>query len=794
MASKPSLPTTNPQSAARTGLKATKLNPSARLSSRLDRLSYILTGSWALLAAIATVTNGSLVQTIEYKTQSLFFELRGPITPPNDIAILAMDDESLMQGREIYATDPQKYAYMEPIKQFPWKRAAYAKAIERLMAAGARSVAIDIVLDTPSRYGAADDQQLRQVLQRYPGRVTLAALYENINTQQGSGTKLSVPAPIFQTEPMSIGSINYPMEVDGNIRRFSSEYTKLLDKEYQDLTKTFDPLQLKAASFDFDQATLQAAKVNYPQPKGNYIYFYGPHGTFNHIPFWYVLDPVNWNSFQAQFKNKIVLIGPTATELNDFHKVPFGESWLYPQPMTGVEIHANAIATLLGGKAIAPAIPNAILRGLVVLIGILATGFFVSKRNHALSQFGCSTALFLAWGTISYITFVYGQLILPTAVPMSTIAAAGLSYLATGAASGQFNKGQLRLILQRYATYPIVRQIISQHDDLQDLLPKDAEETNKIIGGRYQIVQTLGAGGFGETYIAQDSMRPGNPKCVVKQLKPASSDPKHLDLARRLFPREAEALEKLGQHNQIPQLLAYFEEGEEFYLVQEFIAGHALEKELIPGKQLPERDVINMVMELIEILEFVHNQGVIHRDIKPNNIIRRDSDQKLVLIDFGAVKEITTQVLDSESQSRYTVGIGTQGYAPPEQCAGRPRPNSDIYALGIMAIKALTGVSPNQLQHDFKTGEILRTHKAQVSPELAAIISKMVCYDFYQRSQSASEVKEALLEFIQSASQPLSLSNAYSEITSSEELDAPTKTWVEQPQTLYPLEETKETM
>jgi serine/threonine-protein kinase len=136
-------------------------------------------------------------------------------------------------------------------------------------------------------------------------------------------------------------------------------------------------------------------------------------------------------------------------------------------------------------------------------------------------------------------------------------------------------------------------------------------------------------GGFGQTYIAQDTRRPGNPICVVKHLKPGT-DPRVFDTAKRLFNSEAETLEKLGNHDQIPRLLAYFDENQEFYLVQEYIEGHTLAEELIPGKRWSESQVIQLLQEVLEILEFVHRQGVIHRDIKPDNIIRRASDNKLV--------------------------------------------------------------------------------------------------------------------------------------------------------------------
>lgn len=274
----------------------------------------------------------------------------------------------------------------------------------------------------------------------------------------------------------------------------------------------------------------------------------------------------------------------------------------------------------------------------------------------------------------------------------------------------------------------------------------------KLLGGRYQVIKNLGTGGFGQTYAAEDTHRPGSPKCVVKHLKPASSNSSFLQSARRLFQSEAEALEKLGSHDQIPRLLAYFEEDKEFYLVQEFIQGHPLTAQLQPGERWSESQVRQLLLEVLGILEFVHSNGVIHRDIKPNNIIQRHQDNRIVLVDFGSVKQTWKQVVTAQGQTSTTfsdtisatIGIGTPGYMPTEQGRGRPRPNSDIYALGIIAIQALTGLNPMQFEEDADTGEILWQHQAHVSNELASVITKMVCYHFKDRFQTTAEVLEAL--------------------------------------------------
>ncbi|NJK28979.1 MAG: protein kinase [Acaryochloris sp. SU_5_25] len=261
----------------------------------------------------------------------------------------------------------------------------------------------------------------------------------------------------------------------------------------------------------------------------------------------------------------------------------------------------------------------------------------------------------------------------------------------------------------------------------------------QLLDKRYRILQVLGSGGFGCAYLAED-IRLYNRSCVVKQFKPYATDATTLKIAKRLFDAEAEVLHQLGTHNQIPQLLDHFEEDQEFYLVQELIEGHSLDHEIISGKQLSESYGIALLRSLLEPLSFVHQHQKIHRDIKPTNLIRRAGDGKIILIDFGAVKQIPiTRVVNSQGRTELTIALGTVGYMPSEQMHGKPKPSSDIYATGIVCLQALTGREPQDLPEDPHTAEILWQELVEVSPALAAILEKMVRYDFRQRYASATE-------------------------------------------------------
>lgn len=261
----------------------------------------------------------------------------------------------------------------------------------------------------------------------------------------------------------------------------------------------------------------------------------------------------------------------------------------------------------------------------------------------------------------------------------------------------------------------------------------------QVLKKRYELTQILGVGGFGQTYIAVDLEHPNHPYCVVKHLRPASSDRRFLKVARRLFDTEVTTLRRLGQHPCIPKLIDSFEEEQEFYLVQEFIDGESLEDEIQRHGRLSEDQTVELLREVLGLLKFVHGRRVIHRDLKPDNLIRRRRDGRLCLIDFGAVKEIRTRIQGDDLTS-LTVAIGTQGYTPSEQLAGKPRFNSDIFAAGMTAIYGLTGYPPTELPEDEKTLEPRWENYVTVSPGLQYLLKKMVRYHFYQRYQKVGEV------------------------------------------------------
>ncbi len=274
----------------------------------------------------------------------------------------------------------------------------------------------------------------------------------------------------------------------------------------------------------------------------------------------------------------------------------------------------------------------------------------------------------------------------------------------------------------------------------------------KFLNGRYKTVQVLSNGNHGHIYVAEDTWESSTPQRLVKYFKPQGDHPKRWQICKRRFTNEAQVLIKLGNHNQIPQFLDAFEDDRGFYLVQELVVGKPLSAELpinpLDGKRWSERECVALLEDVLGILEFVHGEGIIHGNLKPSNLLRRTSDGKLVLIDFGVAHPIDPtqakpQVIPMQP-SIAPVGIPCLGYISAEQLGGQVCPGSDIYALGAIAIQALTGLDPLQLQINPSTGELDWEQHVSVSDMMACVLNNMVRYDFKYRYQSATDVRVVL--------------------------------------------------
>lgn len=268
--------------------------------------------------------------------------------------------------------------------------------------------------------------------------------------------------------------------------------------------------------------------------------------------------------------------------------------------------------------------------------------------------------------------------------------------------------------------------------------------SGQLFRERYRILRVLGRGGFGVTYLAQDASLPSSPLCVIKQLCPKTRNEMSLARAKVRFVREARILAKLGGHSQIPQLLDYFTLKEDFYLVQEFIQGETLAQEVRRSGRQTEAQVKLFLREILPVLKFIHRHRIIHRDIKPPNIIRCREDGRLVLIDFGAVRELLSDGEEGSYQAPATQFVGTPGFAPPEQQTLRPIFASDIYALGMTCLYLLTAKVPFEFDLDPRTHEVRWEHTVNLTPHFNKVLWKMMQPSLELRFQSVEELERSL--------------------------------------------------
>ena len=266
-----------------------------------------------------------------------------------------------------------------------------------------------------------------------------------------------------------------------------------------------------------------------------------------------------------------------------------------------------------------------------------------------------------------------------------------------------------------------------------------------LLRNHYRVIERLSSqGGFSITYLAEDIDKL-NERCVVKQFAPKIKESSGFNKAIELFKQEAQRLQKLGQHQQIPTLLAYFEQENYLFLVQQFIEGPNLLEELQQQGEYSENEIREFLLDLLPVLTFIHEHGVIHRDIKPQNIIRRQDNGRLVLIDFGASKQLTATV-----HTKIGTAIGSHGYVAKEQMQhGKSTPASDLFSLGATCFHLLSGIPPSKLwmEHGYAWVKIWRKYlklgdgiKVVTRFKIDKILDNLLEADVQKRYQSASEV------------------------------------------------------
>ncbi|BAY76058.1 serine/threonine protein kinase [Nostoc linckia NIES-25] len=272
----------------------------------------------------------------------------------------------------------------------------------------------------------------------------------------------------------------------------------------------------------------------------------------------------------------------------------------------------------------------------------------------------------------------------------------------------------------------------------------------QVIDNRYQILRQLGQGGFGRTYLAED--KKSHQTCVLKEFAPQVQEKQDLQKAKELFEREANVLKKL-QHSQIPRFHSSLQvkigSKDFFFLVQDYVDGdnfdQLLEQRRSQGKAFSEEEVITLLQQILPVLTYIHSRDVVHRDISPDNLIWRRSDNLPVLIDFGGVKQLPasqgfwrTQLVGNNTL------LGKKGYAPEEQLRqGKVFLSSDLYSLAVTALVLLTGQEPQKL-YDSYQGIWYWGKQIQASPKLESVLKKMLAYKPSDRYQRAEQILKDL--------------------------------------------------
>ncbi|MBE9065261.1 protein kinase [Leptolyngbya cf. ectocarpi LEGE 11479] len=281
------------------------------------------------------------------------------------------------------------------------------------------------------------------------------------------------------------------------------------------------------------------------------------------------------------------------------------------------------------------------------------------------------------------------------------------------------------------------------------------------VGGRYTIKRMLGQGGFGYSYLAEDTQRFGE-LCVLKELRPVQKQGKFLEKAIELFKREAKTLHSID-HPQIPKFMACFTQAKRLFIVQEYIDGvtylKLLQHRKKQSKLFTEAEVIFWLAHMLRVLNYLHSLNIMHRDISPENVMYSRDRNLPMLIDFGLVNNtmsdaLSNTVTQAENLKNSVTAVGKFGYSPPEQMYGKCTPSSDLYALGVTALVLLTGQHPRQLM-DAHSLELTWQQYVRLSPALGDILTTMTRQQPQERFQSAQAVFEQLKPLLPADSRQL---------------------------------------
>lgn len=281
-----------------------------------------------------------------------------------------------------------------------------------------------------------------------------------------------------------------------------------------------------------------------------------------------------------------------------------------------------------------------------------------------------------------------------------------------------------------------------------NLLEYFQPEPPVVLSERYSLVEKLEINGIEQTFIAKDLHAPGHPDCIVRQFhlpEAPARNTLHLEAVRELFQSEVKRFSLLQSHSCVPQRLAHFEVDGDFYFVEEKIEGHTLAEELVSPVPWSDQRVVALLNDLLSTLDYLHQNRIVHLNLQPKTLVRRQEDSRWALVEFGSFQQAIARIVTPGPSIRTPPAFNTSLYMPDEQVAGHPQPSSDIYAAGLIAIQALTGRRPETIPSHPQTGEFYWQSLASLRhPALKALLDYLVRYNFRTRCQTTAEALAAL--------------------------------------------------
>lgn len=448
-------------------------------SNPIDRWCWRLLITASLLLGGLTAWMPRTLQRTDRALQQQLLLLQGTRPAPNDLLIVKIDDASFDQAA-FFRDDPRAPAWAQDLEGFPWPRAIYAQIIDRLFAAGARAIAIDLLFVTPSAFGPADDAALAQRLQRYGDRISLATEYRE---PDGSGGGLSLGSLTETLGPnLRVGYINTLPADNGQILDHPARYRETV----------VEPLGLPL--LPSLPETLQTQ-----QSPARALRYYGPRGHLPQISAWQVLDDAEWQRIQGRVRDRLILIGPTAASLQDQHATPWGVQ-------AGVEILATALANDRDRSGLRFWPQSASLRALLISLFLIAI-VLLSQRGRSLRwQIAPSIGGALLWLGVAWVSLLVGWA-LPLLLPLVGSLTIGVSTGAAAYLREGVERRRLRQTFERYVAPAVVAEILQS--------PLEAQQ---LLRGQRRVVTVLFCDLRGFTALTRDRASLGDEEALINQL------------------------------------------------------------------------------------------------------------------------------------------------------------------------------------------------------------------------------------------------------------------------------------